>query len=170
MSSDHPKVKNFSSPRLYKGNSKSILAGCSCKHPSLNSHENGVLRGCFFKNSKYVYNIPSHLIAIGSAQIKRGKQTFLSSNSRRERPIYQMQNEIPLLITCHLPRRFERMSRNIFIYNHTTSNAFWNHLAKHFNNSVPNSLDSRKIRRLDQKLTARKQKEKAAIVACKITL
>ena len=114
MSSDHPKVKNFSSPRLYKGNSKSILVGCSCKHPSLNSHENGVLRGCFFKNSKYVYNIPSHLIAIGSAQIKRGKQTFLSSNSRRERPIYQMQNEIPLLITCHLPRQFERMSKKIY--------------------------------------------------------
>ena len=26
--------------------------------PSLNSHEKGVLAGCFFKNSKYVYKLP----------------------------------------------------------------------------------------------------------------
>ena len=28
------------------------------RSPSLNSHENGVLAGCFFKNSKYVYKLP----------------------------------------------------------------------------------------------------------------
>ena len=28
------------------------------KMPSLNSHENGVLAGCLFKNSNYVYNPP----------------------------------------------------------------------------------------------------------------
>ena len=44
----------------YKGNSKRFLVGCFAKVPSLNSHENGFLLGCFFKNSKYVYNIPSY--------------------------------------------------------------------------------------------------------------
>ena len=34
--------------------------------PSLNSHENGVLAGCFFKNSKYIYKYPSQLIALGA--------------------------------------------------------------------------------------------------------
>ena len=42
----------------YKGNSKSFLVGCFAKVSSLNSHENGVLVGCFFKNSKYVYKLP----------------------------------------------------------------------------------------------------------------
>ena len=42
----------------YKGNSKRFLVGCFAKVPSLNSHENGVLAGCFFKNSKYVYKLP----------------------------------------------------------------------------------------------------------------
>ena len=36
--------------------------------PSLNSHENGVLAGYFFKNSKYVYKHPSHLIALGTTK------------------------------------------------------------------------------------------------------
>ena len=44
----------------YKGNSKRFLVGCFAKVSSLNSHENSVLAGCFFKNSKYVYNIPSY--------------------------------------------------------------------------------------------------------------
>ena len=57
MPSDHPNSKNFS-PRLYKGNYKRILVGYFAKVPSLNSHENGVLAGCFFKNSKYVYKLP----------------------------------------------------------------------------------------------------------------
>ena len=48
----------------YKGNSKRFLVGCFAKIPSLNSHENGVLAGCFFKNSKYVYKHHSHLIAL----------------------------------------------------------------------------------------------------------
>ena len=90
MSSDHPKVKNFSSPRLYKGNSKSILVGCSCKHPSLNSHENGVLVGCFFKNSKYVYKHLSTYVKVAFCRKVRGLiqifilflQSSLSFNSR----------------------------------------------------------------------------------------
>ena len=36
------------------------------RSPSLNSHENGVLAGCFFKNSKYIYKYPSQLIALGA--------------------------------------------------------------------------------------------------------
>ena len=48
----------------YKGNSKRFLVGWFAKVSSLNSHENGVLAGCFFKNSKYVYKHPSHLIAL----------------------------------------------------------------------------------------------------------
>ena len=56
--------------------------------PSLNSHENGVLRGCFFKNSKYVYNYASHLVTVGNTKIKRGKQTFLSSYSRWKCGLY----------------------------------------------------------------------------------
>ena len=51
----------------YKGNSKRFLVGCFAKVSSLNSHENGVLTGCFFKNSKYVYNLTSHLVAVGKA-------------------------------------------------------------------------------------------------------
>ena len=49
--------------------------------PSLNSHENGVLAGCFFKNSKYVYNLTSHLVAIENAKTKRGWQNFSLFNS-----------------------------------------------------------------------------------------
>ena len=52
----------------YKGNSKRFLVGCFAKVPSLNSHENGVWAGCFFKNSKYVYKHPSHLIALGTTK------------------------------------------------------------------------------------------------------
>ena len=33
---------------------------------SLNSHENGVLAGYFFKNSKYIYKYSSQLIALGA--------------------------------------------------------------------------------------------------------
>ena len=36
--------------------------------PSLNSHEKGILAGYFFKNSKYVYKHPSHLIALGTTK------------------------------------------------------------------------------------------------------
>ena len=42
----------------YKGNSKRFLVGCFAKVSSLNSHENSILAGCFFKNSKYVYKLP----------------------------------------------------------------------------------------------------------------
>ena len=42
----------------YKGNSKRFLVWCFAKVSSLNSHENGILAGCFFKNSKYVYKLP----------------------------------------------------------------------------------------------------------------
>lgn len=52
----------------YKGNFKGISVGCFAKVPSLNSHENGVLAGCFFKNSKYVYKHPSHLITLGRSK------------------------------------------------------------------------------------------------------
>ena len=34
--------------------------------PSLNSHENGVLAGYFFKNSKYIYKYSSQLISLGA--------------------------------------------------------------------------------------------------------
>ena len=49
----------------YKGNSKGISVGWYCKYPSLNSHENGILAGCFFKNSKYVYNHLSTYVKAG---------------------------------------------------------------------------------------------------------
>ena len=52
----------------YKGNSKRFLVGCFAKVPSLNSHEKGILAGYFFKNSKYVYKYPSHLIALGTTK------------------------------------------------------------------------------------------------------
>ena len=52
----------------YKGNSKRFLVGCFAKVPSLNSHEKGILAGYFFKNSKYVYKHPSHLIALGTTK------------------------------------------------------------------------------------------------------
>ena len=42
----------------YKGNSDMFLVGCSAKVTSLNSHENDVLAGYFFKNSNYVYKHP----------------------------------------------------------------------------------------------------------------
>ena len=42
----------------YKGNSKRFLVGCFAKVSSLNSHENSILAGCFFKNSNYVYKLP----------------------------------------------------------------------------------------------------------------
>ena len=40
--------------------------GATQNLPSLNSHENGVLAGYFFKNSKYIYKYPSQLIALGA--------------------------------------------------------------------------------------------------------
>ena len=46
----------------YKGNSESFLVGRFAKVPSLNSRENGVLAGYFFKNSNYVYKHPSTFI------------------------------------------------------------------------------------------------------------
>ena len=74
----------------YKGSSNRILVGCFANVPSLNSHENGVLAGCFFKNSKYVYKLTSHLVAIENVKIKRGKQKFFSYNSRREHPTIRL--------------------------------------------------------------------------------
>ena len=38
------------------------------EYPSLSSHGNGVLVGYFFKNSKYVYNLTSHLVALEKAK------------------------------------------------------------------------------------------------------
>ena len=45
--------------------------------PSLNSHENGVLAGCIFKNSKYVYKHPSHLIALRRSKTLGFKENIL---------------------------------------------------------------------------------------------
>ena len=64
MPSDHPKVKNSHLPVYIKATKNAFWWGATQNLPSLNSHENGVLAGCFFKNSKYVYKHPSHLIAL----------------------------------------------------------------------------------------------------------
>ena len=61
----------------YKGNSKRFLVGCFAKVPSLNSHEKGILAGCFFKNSKYVYKHPSHLIALKRSKTLGFKENIL---------------------------------------------------------------------------------------------
>ena len=47
------------------------------RSPSLNSHENGVLAGCFFKNSKYVYKHPSHLIVLKRSKTLGFKENIL---------------------------------------------------------------------------------------------
>ena len=51
--------------------------GGFAKVSSLNSHENGVLAGCFFKNSKYVYKHPSHLIASKRSKTLGFKENIL---------------------------------------------------------------------------------------------
>ena len=90
MPSDHPNSKFFLFPCLYKGNYKRILVGYFAKVPSLNSHENGVLRGYFFKNSKYVYNPPIYIKGAFFGKVRGQIQIFkvylhssLSFNSRR---------------------------------------------------------------------------------------
>ena len=60
--------QNFQFLYLYKGNYKRILVGCFAKVPSLNSHENGILAGCFFKKFKVCLQTPSHLIALGTTK------------------------------------------------------------------------------------------------------
>ena len=57
----------------YKGSCKIILVGCYCKYPSLNSHGKRLLVGYFFKNSKYVYNIPSYK-SLGKGRKLRNKR------------------------------------------------------------------------------------------------
>ena len=49
----------------YKGNSKRFLVGCFAKVSSLNSHENGVLAGCFFKIQSMFTNIPRRSKTLG---------------------------------------------------------------------------------------------------------
>ena len=73
----------------YKGNSEMFLVGCSAKVTSLNSHENGVLAGYFFKNSKYVYNPPTYIKGAFFGKVRGQIQIFkvylhssLSFNSR----------------------------------------------------------------------------------------
>ena len=63
--------------------------GCIAKVPSLNSHEKGVLVGCFFKNSKYVYKHLSTYVKGAFCRKVRGQiqifkvylQSSLSFNS-----------------------------------------------------------------------------------------
>ena len=45
----------FFFPVYIKATTNAFWWGCFAKVPSLNSHENRVLRGYFFKNSNYVY-------------------------------------------------------------------------------------------------------------------
>ena len=65
MPSDHP-------------NSKKL------RYPSLNSHENGVLRGYFFKNSKNVYKHSSHLIALGKIKPHPRFQNLLPKSEKKK--------------------------------------------------------------------------------------
>ena len=76
-----PKINSIyklftSSPLLYLPFHKAFEQ-TKLQRPSLNSHENGVLAGDFFKKLKYVYKRTSHLVAVGNVEIKRGCKTFL---------------------------------------------------------------------------------------------
>ena len=102
--------------------------------------------------SKPNYKAP-HLIATGNA-VWQG--TFSKIQS-----MFTISPHIKALVTCHLPRQFERIVRNIFIYNHTADREFWNPFANICKISIPNSLGKSKTAPPFPKITARKQKEKA---------
>ena len=78
----------------------------------------------FTKNSSHLYknyfqftldtlkNYFSHLIAVGNAKIKRGKQKFFSYNSRRDHAVYQMRSKKSSLTTTHLTVCFGTVFQN----------------------------------------------------------
>ena len=99
--------KFFLFPCLYKGNYKRILVGYFAKVPSLNSHENGVLAGCFFKNSKYVYKHPSTYIKGAFCRKVRGQSQIFK--------VY-LQSSLSFLIVLGESKLKARFEKSLSLY------------------------------------------------------